>query len=271
MDFTPSEKLTESQVQSGLKLVTADGLIAEAMVAFTSGTFLVAMALQLGASNFQLGLLAALPTFSNVFQMVSIWLVQRYNNRRAITVISVFLGRFPLLLIGFLPFLFSATTSLHILFLLLFFHYLFGSVAGASWNSWMKDLIPEQRLGSYFSHRGRLCQIVSMTLSILIALIMDYISQHNPQNVITSYFILFVCGGVLGMAGLYLLSHTPEPRSYLQNENLFKVFRKPLKDKNFRKLLTFHSCWAFSLNLATPFFSVYMLKQLVCRFLISSV
>lgn len=69
MKLTPTRNLTESQVQSGLKLVTIDGLAAEAMVAFTGGTFLVAMALQLGASNFQLGLLAALPTFCNIFQL----------------------------------------------------------------------------------------------------------------------------------------------------------------------------------------------------------
>lgn len=262
MKLTPTRNLTESQVRSGLKLVTIDGLAAEAMVAFTGGTFLVAMALQLGASNFQLGLLAALPTFCNIFQLFSVWLVQRYNNRRAVTVISCVLGRFPLLIIGLLPFLFSATTSIHVLSFLLFFHYLFGSVAGASWNSWMKDLIPEHRLGSFFSHRGRLSQIVSITLSILIALLLDYIRLHHAGHLVTAYFIMFICGGLLGLSSAYILSRTPEPESFMQKDNLLKTFQKPLKDKNFRNLLVFNSAWAFALNLATPFFAVYMLKTI---------
>ena len=47
----PSVSLTPEQVRSGLSYVTRDGLFTEAMVAFTGGTFLVAMAMQMGASN----------------------------------------------------------------------------------------------------------------------------------------------------------------------------------------------------------------------------
>src|SRR3954465_4899374 len=100
-----SERLTPVQVRTGLKRMIKDGLATEAMSCLTEGAFLVALALQLGASNFQIGLLAALPTFTNVFQLTAIWLVQRYKSRRAITVISLFLARVPLFIVGVLPFL----------------------------------------------------------------------------------------------------------------------------------------------------------------------
>ncbi len=58
----------------------------------------------------------------------------------------------------------------------------------------------------------------------------------------------------MGMIGVYMLYQTPEPQSYLQTGNILKMMRKPLSDKNFRKLLLFNFSWAFSLNLATPFF-----------------
>src|SRR6476646_9097555 len=142
MNLRPhKEQLSEQQIQSGLKLVIKDGLAAEAMTAFTGGAFLVAMALLMGANNFQIGLLAALPTFTNLFQLLSIWLVRRYNNRRAIAVICGLLARFPLLVIGSLPFIFSSSTSVEVLIFFLFFYYLFGSIAGPAWNSWMKDLV----------------------------------------------------------------------------------------------------------------------------------
>ena len=262
MIFRPSENLTEDQVKKGLKLVIYDGLASEAMVTFTGGAFLVAIALHLGASNFQLGLLAALPTFSSIFQLASIWLVRKFNNRRAIAVVSNFLARFPLLIIGALPFMFSSGTTVQVLIFTLFFHYFFGSVAGAGWNSWMKDLVPENQLGAYFSHRSRLTQILNVTLSLLVATALDYIKARHPEQEIVAYSVMFFIGGALGMLGVLALSKTPEPKSFLTNENFIKLFRKPIQDKNFRSLLVFHSFWAFSLNLATPFFSVYMLKTI---------
>jgi MFS family permease len=262
MRLVPSTTLSEAEVKSGLKLVVADGLAAESMVAFTGGAFLVAMALNMGASNLQLGILAAMPTFSSVFQLVSIWLVRKYNNRRAITVIGSAFARFPLLIIGLLPFLFSTSTSVSALIFLLFFHYYFGAVAGASWNSWMKDLVPEKQLGSYFSHRNRLTQSLNVIMSLAIAFAMDYVKAHNPENEMTAYSIMFLAGGAIGMIGVGALIRTPEPKSVLEDENMLKLLERPLKDKNFKSLLAFNSFWAFALNFATPFFSVYMLKTL---------
>lgn len=79
MNLQPKKELNDQEVQEGLKMVIGDGLAAEAMTVLTGGAFLVAMALLMGANNFQIGLLAALPTFTNFFQLLSIWLVRRYN------------------------------------------------------------------------------------------------------------------------------------------------------------------------------------------------
>lgn len=262
MNLKPSETLSPPEVDRGLSLVIKDGLAAEAMSVLTGGTFLVAMAVMLGASNFQIGLLAALPTLTNIFQLIAIWLVQRYNNRRAVAVFSNVFARFLLLIIGSLPFLFSTGISIQVLIFLLFFHYFFGSVAGASWNSWMKDLVPEEKLGSYFSHRTRLTQTLNVIASLLLALTLDHVKKFYPQHELIAYSIMFISGGLLGILGTYVLSRTPEPKSYLPKENLLKLFGKPLKDKNFRNLLFFNSFWTFALNLATPFFTVYMMNSI---------
>ncbi|MGN6163413.1 MAG: MFS transporter [Flavisolibacter sp.] len=262
MNLKPSENLSQRQIDRGLNLVIQDGLAAEAMSVLTGGTFLTAMAVQLGASNFQIGLLAALPTFTNIFQLVAIWLVQKYNNRRAIAVIANGFARFPLLVIGLLPFIFTTGTSIQVLIFLLFFHYFFGSVAGASWNSWMKDLVPENKLGTYFSHRSRLTQTLNVVLSLLLALVLDYVKKYYPASELITYSFMFIAGGLFGVLGTYILSRTSEPQSYLAKENLLKLFRKPVKDHNFRKLLVFNSFWSFALNLATPFFTVYMMNTI---------
>ena len=262
MNLSPSKTLTHRQTLRGLDLVIKEGLTSEAMSTFTGGTFLMAMALLLGASNFQIGLLAALPTMTNAFQMLTTWLLQKYNNRRVIAVIANGLARFPLLLIGFLPLIYSKETSVATILLILFFHYFFGSIAGASWNSWMKDLVPGDRLGSYFSKRGRMAQTLNLCLSLFLALLLDHIKKVQPEFELTAYSLFFIAGGILGLFGTWLLARTPEPVSYLPKENLLKLYKKPLKDTNYRSLLIFQSAWTFALNIATPFFTVYMMRSL---------
>src|SRR4051812_14674822 len=222
MNFLPSSRLSEKEIASGLKLVTQDGLAVETMVVLTGGTFLTALAIKLGASNFQIGLLAALPTLTNIFQLLALWLVQYYNNRRVITIVCTFLARFPLIIIGLMPFLFSAGTTIQTLIFLLFFHYLFGSLAGATWNSWMKDLLPDNQLGNFFANRTRLTQILNVILSLAISLLIDYVKVHYPAYETMTYTALFLAGSVAGLLSLLTLVHTPEPVAQVQAQPVLK-------------------------------------------------
>lgn len=261
MNLKPKEVLTDSEVSRGMKVVIWDGLASEMMTTFTGSAFLVAMALLMGANNVQIGILAALPTFTNIFQLISIWLVRRFSNRRAIAVICAFLARFPLVCIGISALAFSGS-SISILIFFLFFYYLFGSIAGPSWNSWMKDLIPENMLGEYFSRRSRYNQMLDVVLSILLAVLLDYVKSNFPQYELRVYAIFFIIAGIVGTIGGYVLSWAPEPQSYMSKTDIFSLFKQPMKDTNFRRLLMFNSAWVFALNIATPFFTVFMMKEL---------
>jgi MFS family permease len=262
MNLKPKEHISKEELKSGLSYVVKEGLTTEAMATLTGGAFLVSLALFFNASNFQIGLLAALPTLANIFQLFAIYLVHKYANRRKITVATAFLGRVPLLLIAFLPFLFPAAVSLNLLIALLVVHYVMGAISGSSWTSWMKDLIPQRKLGSFFANRSRLIQIVGVTLSLLLAFGLDYVKLNHAVYEINAYSVMFFTGGVVGLLGLLLLSRTPEPKTHPVKENLFRLFKNPLKNENFRKLIVFQSFWTFAINLAAPFFSVYMMRTL---------
>lgn len=261
MDLKPRQALTEAEVKKGLKLVIGDGLAAEAMTTFTGGAFLVAMALLMGASNFQIGLLAAFPTFTYIFQLFSIWLVRRFNNRRAITVFSTLLARIPLVLIGLAALFVPSASGVDLLLSFLFFYYLFGSIAGPSWNSWMKDLVPEKTLGSYFAKRTSYTQSLNVGLSLLLAFGVDYVKSNYPDLELKAYGAMFLSGGIIGITGAAILARVQEPVSTLAQQNLFQLFKKPLKDTNFQRLLFFNSAWIFALNISTPFFVVFMMKD----------
>jgi hypothetical protein len=180
LNLKPVKALREDDVRKGLKLVIIDGLAAEAMTTLSSGAFLVALALLLGASNFQIGFLAALPTLTNLFQLVSIWLVRRFHNRKAVAVISSIFARIPLLVVAAIPILFPASVGINALIIFITFHYLFGSIAGPSWNAWIKDIVPQQTLGLYFAKRGSYMQVLNVILSLSLAFLIDYIKDEHP-------------------------------------------------------------------------------------------
>lgn len=266
MALTPTATLSENEVKKGLKLVIVEGLTTEVMTSFTGGAFLVALALLMGASNAQIGLLAALPTFTHVSQLISIALVNKFNNRRAIAVFCSVLARIPLVIIGVAAFFSKGAASVELLIFILFFYYLFGSIAGPSWNSWMKDLVPEKSLGGYFATRSRYTQMLNVFLSILLALALDYIKLNYAEYQLETYATMFIAGGLVGLAGSFLLSRVPEPLAIASQENLFRLFKRPLKDNNFIRLLIFNAGWVFALNIATPFFTVFMLRSLELPF-----
>jgi MFS family permease len=45
-------------------------------------------------------------------------------------------------------------------------------------------------------------------------------------------------------------------------KNLLNTLKEPFKDENYRRLIRFLGVWSFAINLAAPFFTVYMLQKL---------
>jgi len=264
MWFKTQENLTEQQVQSGLSYVIKDGIASQAMGILTGGAFLVAFAIKLGASNLVIGLLAAIGPLAQLLQLPSIFLVEKIRNRRAIVLLTAGLSRICWLLIALIPFLFIEQIGLAVLLGAMIAASAFGAMSGCSWNSWMRDLIPQNMLGSFFSRRMRIATGVGIALSLIAASYLDLWKKLLPKYEIQAYSILFLLGFAAGALGVYFLARTPEKRMLVpeQRQGIIKLLSQPFKDENFRKLIAFMCSWNFAVNLAGPFFMVYMLKRL---------
>jgi MFS family permease len=264
MELRPKESLAESEIQSGLDYVIKDGIASQAMGILTGGAFLVAFAIKLGASNLVIGLLAAIGPLAQLLQLPSILLVERIRNRRAIVLFAAGLSRVCWLIIALIPFLFGGKIGLSLLLMLLIAVSAFGAVSGCSWNSWMRDLIPQERLGSFFSKRMRIATAVGIGLSVVAALYLDLWKKVFAEHEVYGYSVLFLIGFGAGAIGLYFLAKTPERRMPPADEKpkILRLLSAPLKNENFRKLIAFMCSWNFAVNLAGPFFMVYMLKRL---------
>jgi MFS family permease len=99
-------------------------------------------------------------------------------------------------------------------------------------------------------------------MNFLVAFLLDYVKDNYPQYETYAYSVMFFTAAMFGLYSVYLLSNTPEPRLQLTQKNIFKLFWIPFRNKNFKNLMIFHAMWLFAINLASPFFTVYLLKML---------
>jgi MFS family permease len=264
MRFPAKDQLSEEEIQRGLKSVLRDGIASQSMVTLTGGVFLVAFALKLGASNSIIGFLAAIPPLMQLLQIPAIFLVEKVKNRRAISVYTSLISRIFWLFVAFIPFLFSKELGLLFLIIALFLQSGFGAISSCSWGSWMRDLIPKDQLGAFYSRRMRFSIGFGIILSLLAGVFIDWGEKTFPAQEIYTFAFLFFLGFIAGMIGIRFMSTIPEPRLMIEGErpNFWQTILKPFKDISYQKLLWFLGSWSFAVNIAAPFFTVYMLKRL---------
>jgi MFS family permease len=257
----PKESLTEGETNSALWLLLVDGVCASTMSVLTTGAFLVSFALLLGASNKVIGLLAAIYPISQVLQIPTVYLVERTRHRKAVTMITAAASRLMYVMVALLPWLVPPQYRLAILLVALLFHFSLSAMAGCAFNSWMRDVIPENRMATFFARRMAWSTAVSASLSLAAGAGIDLYGHCHPGT--SGYTFLFGGAIVAGLSGLYFLGRVAEPRMpAVKYEGLVKLLAQPFKSLAYRKLLLFIAVWNFTVNFVSPFFTVYLISRL---------
>jgi MFS family permease len=244
------------------RLVLYDALASEAMGTLTTGVFLAGFAVDLGASNVAIGVLAAVPFAVQFLQLPAVALVERVRRRRSICTWAAGIGRSFLIPAAAAPFL--GAPGVVTLVACIALYQAMAAIAGCSWNSWMRDLVAEGEFGRFFGRRAAATTALATGLSLLCGLLIDEWKRLAPGHSAVAYSGLFLLSAALGFFGVWLLSITPDQpmREAAQRTRVVAVLMAPFRDANFRRLIVFLSSWNFAANLAAPFFAVYMLKSL---------
>lgn len=243
------------------RLVLYDALASEAMATLTTGVFLAGYLVDLGASNVAIGVLAAVPFAVQFLQLPAVILVERIRSRRAICAWSAGIGRSFLFVAALAPFV-GAETGIILLIAAVAAYQAMAAIAGCSWNSWMRDLVPETEFGRFFGRRTAATTALATCLALVSGLFIDQWKAMLPGHPAYVYSCMFVFSGVVGFVGVWLLSITPDQPMPPAAERTptRALFAMPFRDSNFRRLMIFLASWNFAANLAAPFFVVYMLK-----------
>jgi MFS family permease len=262
MSLSPQPNLTEAEREAGVRRIVMESGYAAAGGAVTSGVILTAFALQLGASNGMIGLLAAIPFLTQPLQAPAILLVERLRTRKRISVMSSVIGRSALLCVAALAFL-PGDIALPLLLLLQVVYCGMGAVGSCAWNAWIRDLLPEGRMGVVVSRRSLYATIANLVAGLAAALALDR-AQSAESGRAAVFAVLYVFGAAGGLISAGIVSGIPEPAMAKpqQSVKLRALLSAPFRDANFRRLIAFLAAWQFAANLATPFFTVFMVKQL---------
>ncbi len=258
-----TDQVTDKGVQAGLRALLYDGVCSQVMDALTSGTFLVAFALLLGASNSVVGLLAAAcPVAQLLIEIPATDLVNRAARRKTLVVLSSFLSRVFLLVVALIPLLLAREQGQWVFITCLFLYYGLAAISACAFNPWIRDFVPENIMGAYFGKRMAFANAAGIMTALLAAAGLQAANWYVPSKIIP-YSVIFALGGIAGLIGVYYLARIPEPKMEpYRPQSVFDALGEPFRDLNFRRLLIYLGAWLFAINLSGPFFAVYMLKRL---------
>ena len=183
--LAPSESLSEAEVETGLKWMVRDGLCSQTMETIALGPILVAYALYFDASNLAIGMLAALPNLAQLALLPAVQTVEKVRRRRLLAVVFGLLSRPMLLVMAAAVLIPSKEVGLAVLLVALTFRYAFGAFVGCAWNSWVRDLVPEGRMGAVFAHRLMWMTGIGMAVSLLAGMFVDEWHVWMPLVVAT--------------------------------------------------------------------------------------
>jgi len=242
-------KLTKNQT-----LLIKEGILWSIYYNLTS-MFLIAFALALGASNTVIGIAGALPYLAAILSQIPGAKLTEFYSRIHINIIINALSRLLWIPIVLIPVFFKS----HPLLTLIIYYFLSQFAEWLSvpaWTSLAGDFVSAKYRGRYFARRYMLMGIFGMTASVLGAAYLDLF----PKTDYTGFSIIFLIGVLFGLWSAYLYSKMKEPVYKEKKQYNISEFFK-IKGE-FRKFVLVMIFFNFSYMLASPFFTVYMLKDI---------
>lgn len=250
-----------------------DGAFSAIMDSAVGGIFLTGFAIKvLHAQAHQIGILASLPLFASLVQILGSYIIEKTGERKLLCFVNMFLGRLLWVLIIMLPFKIFAPLGdwrIWVLVAIIAFSNIFQALSGIGWLAWMSDLVPAETRGTFFGKRNMVTSGCAIAVALLggkfITMWSNRYSQDNPYG----FVILFSLGLIAGLAAAWFILRIPDVKNQDKphgNNFGFSIFLKPLKDKNFMALVFFVACWSFAIQFAAPFYGVFMINNLKIDF-----
>ncbi len=227
--------------------------------------YVTPFALSLGANNAHIGFITSLPSLIGNFSQLFTPKLMEKTTRKKIVFYGALLQALAWLFIigvGVMYFVFGINSTIAPMILILIYTLLvlFGAFLGPAWNSWMKDIVGE-KTGRYFGNRSRIVGTVALVSMLIGGFILDY---FKSTKIFIGFAIVFGLAFLARGISAFMFLKQYEPKLELKKTYYFSFwdFVKNITKNNFGRFVLFISIIHFVAAIASPFFSVYMLKDL---------
>ena len=249
-------------IRQNLRWFWLDGVFASGSDSIVVA-YLSLFVLVLGATRAQIGLMSALSSLSAALLLLpGATLVERRGRRKQIVVLSGGgASRLALLLLALVPLFFAGPTAVYVAIALVILRSAFGNLGVPAWVSLTADIVPLSWRGRYFSSRNMAMGVANMLATLLVGQLITLIGGTN------GYQLAMGLAFAVGMASTFSFARIEEPLTSISPEVKDSGPRLSLLQhlRTHPDFLTFcatAAIWNLSLNIAGPFFNLYLVENL---------
>ncbi|OQA56335.1 MAG: Major Facilitator Superfamily protein [Candidatus Omnitrophica bacterium ADurb.Bin277] len=260
------KKFKNNRYFKSLNLSWKEGIPASAMQSMVD-EYLIPLGLFLGATPWEIGLLVAIPNlFGSCAQFFAVRIVKVLGSRlRCLATGAVLQVAFLVPIACLAPIGMPKRISLLIFFITMF--RIIGGLIGTIWGSLTSDYLRPEERGFYFGWRSRITGLAGVFGIILGGVLLFSFREISPA---LGFFILFALAAAARTVSAWLMAQMEDiPQGKNPGDEFtFLMFLRRFRESNFVKFVLYVASITFTTNLAAPFFSVYMLRDLQFNYLV---
>ncbi len=251
--------MAENTVKKSLKYSLYDGAAYAVMDGATS-SFLTAFAVALNASVSLIAALTYVPQLAGSFALLFVTrIVDILKDRKKIVVIGSFIHAIlwlPLLLIPYL-----SPNQKYLIIVYVSLQTIIVQIMQSVGNAWLGDLVPKYERGKFFGLRSKIVGATSFVATILAGFLLDIFSVKNPFiGFAILFFIAFLFRAISGV--FKSMMYQPQPDTEHAEKFSLADFVKRMNKTNYGHFVAYNTFFKFATYIASPFFALYMLRDL---------
>ena len=263
-----------AELRRTLGVVTVAWMFGSVWLTATSGAPLTLFARGLRASEFEFGLLSALPFIASLLSLPASLAIDRTGARKKIFLWGLYLQRLLWFPIALAPVLIvkhfgiaAAGAAMGLFLVLVFIMHTGQAIGGPAWVSWMADIVPDRSRGKYFSRRRQWGILTAIPAAFIAGWLLDRLyAPGEPSNYLTTLWwcaIIFMAAAVFGIVDIAAFHFVPEVRAAPRHhEPLRSIFAQPLRDPQFLWFAGFVATLVFAISFMGQFVTLYFIDRL---------
>jgi MFS family permease len=263
-------ELSGQPLRRAMALVTVSWVFGSVWATAIGGAPFSLFARDLGASAFQIGVLAALPFMASLVSMPASLVTERTGARKGLFLWSTYFQRALWIPIALIPLWLmkthgsgSGSAAVMVFMGMILLMHSSGATGGPAWLSWMADIVPDRVRGKYFSRRRQWGILSAIPTALAVGWLLDHMGGPQTGNTMRWCAIIFMCSAVFGIVDIHLFQYVPNvPMEPRRREPIMGLIGRPLRDRQF--------LW-FAAFVATLTFAVSFMGQFVTFFLIDKI